>query len=293
MSLAKSLDTFTLNRSWLNKKWVERKQARSEKKEVTPFDLDTYDGDDVEYDVKLEPLIEKTHKSWHKLLKSLDYKKIEERISSDLAKTGTIVNMFPEKENIFRVFGMPLDNIKVVILGQDVYPNVDKKTDLPQAVGLCFSVPKEVDIPSSLKNIIKNLEKDPLIKFKKDKDTGGDISSWEKQGVFLLNCGLTCLEKRAGSHAKLWAPLTNDIISHIAKNTENVVFVLWGAFALDKEKIILESGKKHHVIKSSHPSGLSCNKPLKSYPAFKNCHFAGIVNKILKEKEKKEIEWSF
>ena len=268
------------------------------KKKKIIFNLEDYEDEEkfkkVKFTINFKSLVKKnTHKSWHELLSSLDYSKIEDRIKDDLSKNGNIMNIFPERENIFRVFKMPLDKIKVVILGQDVYHSLDSKKEIPQAVGLAFSVPPQAVIPSSLKNIIKNLQKDPLLKFIKNKETGGDLSSWEKQGIFLLNCGLTCLEKKPGSHARLWAPLTNKIISYIAKNNKNLIFVLWGAFALDKEPLIIKESKTHQIIKSSHPSGLSCNKPLKSYPAFMQCHFASLVNKLLKDKNIKEINWNF
>ena len=143
-----------------------------------------------------------------------------------------------------------LDQVKVVILGQDPYhgPN--------QAHGLCFSVPNSIKPPPSLINIFKELEDDIG---KKIDFTNGNLEHWAKQGVFLLNTTLTVERSRPLSHQKLgWNIFTDKVISTINKSRENIVFILWGSFAQSKKELI--DSNKHLILTAPHPSPLSAHR---------------------------------
>lgn len=160
--------------------------------------------------------------------------------------------IYPKKENIFNAFKVtPINNIKVVIVGQDPYhqPN--------QAHGLCFSVLKPVPPPPSLKNIYKNLSSNKEITFKVPNH--GDLTKWAQQGVFLLNASLTVEDSKPNSHSKCgWQKFTDHVISVINEQCSNVVFLLWGKPAQDKAKTV--NPNKHCILKTSHPSPLSASQ---------------------------------
>ena len=161
--------------------------------------------------------------------------------------------IFPPKNLIFNAFSKtPWDKVKVVIIGQDPYPNPG------DAMGLSFSVPKNQRIPGSLINIYKCLEKDNKLKFIKPRH--GDLSSWAEQGVFLINATLTVECKKANSHQKNsgWAKFTDFVIKQISLQKKNIVFLLWGNFAIAKSSLI--DGNKHLIIKNIHPSPLAQSK---------------------------------
>jgi uracil-DNA glycosylase len=162
------------------------------------------------------------------------------------------MQIYPKKENIFNAFKVtPINNIKVVIVGQDPYhqPN--------QAHGLCFSVLKPVPPPPSLKNIYKNLLANKEVSFKAP--SHGDLTKWAQQGVFLLNATLTVEDSQPNSHAKCgWQKFTDHVISVINEQCTNVVFLLWGKPAQEKAKSVNPS--KHCILKTSHPSPLSASQ---------------------------------
>ena len=161
--------------------------------------------------------------------------------------------IFPPKNLIFNAFSKtPWDKVKVVIIGQDPYPNPG------DAMGLSFSVPKTQNIPGSLRNIYKCLEKDTKINFVKPKH--GDLESWAEQGVFLLNATLTVECKKPNSHQKNsnWAKFTDFVIRQISLQKKNIVFLLWGNFAINKSSLI--DTNKHFIIKNIHPSPLAQSK---------------------------------
>ena len=146
----------------------------------------------------------------------------------------------------------PLDEVKVVILGQDPYHGPG------QAMGLCFSVPEGVKIPPSLVNIYKELEADLGVA----RADHGDLSNWARQGVLLLNNTLTVEAAKAGSHAKRgWDAITDACVAAVAARDEPSVFILWGSHAQAKAKRIagLREGP-HCVIESPHPSPLSAHR---------------------------------
>lgn len=156
---------------------------------------------------------------------------------------------FPEYNNIFNALKLtPYKDVKVVILGQDPYHGTG------EAHGLSFSVQKGVKKPPSLKNIFKELKDD----LGYDEPIDGDLTSWAKQGVLLLNSVLTVEKDKAASHKDLgWNLLTDHIIKLLNQKQEPVVFILWGNFARNKKEFI--TNHKHLIIESPHPSPFSAN----------------------------------
>ncbi len=194
---------------------------------------------------------EKSLKSWMKELdffKSNDWKGIQDFIYEKRKEGRPIL---PGNSNVFNALKLtPLDNVKVVILGQDPYPNRN------HAHGLSFSVPRECKaIPRSLQNIFKEYKNDLGYEI----PDNGNLEAWALNGVLLLNTVLTVQEKLSNSHKDLgWEKLTTEILKKIDEKTENTVFILWGNQAQKYEYLIDKT--KHLVIKSAHPSPLSANR---------------------------------
>lgn len=180
---------------------------------------------------------------------SKKFKKITRFLEQEKESGKTI---FPPSEDILNALVLtPLDEVKVVIFGQDPYHQRD-----PQyANGLAFASRNgHAPLPKSLANIFRELRNDIGTE-----RTNGDLSDWAKQGVLLLNTSLTVIEGSAGSHRSLgWIVLVKDVIETLNTKKENVVFLLWGNHAKSLEKYIDTS--RHHIIKSTHPSPLSANK---------------------------------
>lgn len=185
--------------------------------------------------------------------------------------------IFPSLDCVFNALNAcPFHEVKVVILGQDPYH------DEGQAMGLSFSVPSGFKLPSSLQNIFKELENDLGIPRSKN----GDLSSWAKQGVLLLNAVLTVRAHEANSHqGKGWERFTDYIVRTISEKLDKVVFLLWGKFA--EKKALRVDKQKHLVLTAAHPSGLSANRG----GFFGENHFSK-ANKFLKQNGKKEIDFS-
>ena len=181
---------------------------------------------------------------------------------------------FPPKDKIFRALELTeFDDVEVVIIGQDPYHNDG------QANGLCFSVSENVTAPPSLKNIFIELKEDVGVE-RKNKD----LQDWAKQGVLLLNATLTVQAHQPNSHKNMgWEVFTDFIIKEISDKKENVVFVLWGAFAQKKASLI--DSNKHHIIQSAHPS------PFSVYRGFFGSKPFSKINNYLLEKGKKPIVW--
>jgi len=199
------------------------------------------------------------------------YKALETFIDNEY-KTKDI---YPPKDKLFAAFDlMPYKNLKVVILGQDPYHQKG------QAQGLAFSTPSEIKNPPSMVNILKEVHSDIGNSICDD----GDLTPWAKQGVLLINTVLTVEDSKANSHKKKgWEIFTDNIIKYISLYNENVIFILWGAPAIKKIKIIDET--KHHILTSPHPS------PLSSYRGFFGSKHFSKTNEILKSLEKEEITW--
>ena len=183
---------------------------------------------------------------------------------------------YPKGKDIFAAFDhCKFDELKVVIIGQDPYHGID------QANGLCFSVKDHIAIPPSLINIFKEIEQDIGKSFPKT----GNLERWAKQGVLLLNATLTVRAHEAASHqGKGWEQFTDQVISKISAEKENVVFLLWGGFAKKKAKLIDKN--KHHILTSGHPSPLSANRGY----WFRNKHFSK-ANAFLTTKHLEAVEW--
>ncbi len=184
-------------------------------------------------------------------------------------------NIYPPGKLIFNAFNLcPFDQVKVVIIGQDPYHGTG------QAHGLCFSVQDGIDFPPSLRNIFKEINNDLSIPVPKS----GNLTRWAMQGVFLLNATLTVEANLAGSHQKKgWEIFTDNVIKLIADEKENVVFILWGAYAQKKAEMINKN--KHLVLESVHPSPLSASR------GFFGNHQFSKANEYLIAHNKEPIQW--
>lgn len=183
--------------------------------------------------------------------------------------------IYPEAKNIFNAFNLcPLSNVKVVIIGQDPYHEPH------QAHGLCFSVQSGVDFPPSLVNIYKEIESDIGHK----SITNGDLSSWARQGVLLLNSTLTVQAHIAASHSgRGWETFTDAVIRAVNENRKNVVYMLWGSFAQKKAEFV--DSANNLLLKSAHPS------PLSAYRGFFGNHHFSRANEYLVENGQTPIDW--
>ena len=183
---------------------------------------------------------------------------------------------YPQGDKIFNAFNLtPLNNVKVVILGQDPYhgPN--------QAHGLCFSVPQPVKPPPSLVNIFKELESDTG---KKRNYHDGNLEHWARQGVFLLNTTLTVEKSKPLSHRDYgWSEFTDRVISLISDKLENIVFILWGSFAQSKKQLI--DSNKHLILTAPHPSPLSAHRGFFGSKPFSK------TNNFLHSKQIDMVKW--
>lgn len=182
--------------------------------------------------------------------------------------------IYPPGSQIFRAFDLtPVENLKVVILGQDPYHGPG------QAHGLSFSVSAGVPAPPSLKNIFKEIESDLGVRM----SGYPDLEKWARQGVLLLNAVLTVRAGTPTSHSKIgWEEFTDAVMRYISDNCEGVVFLLWGNFARSKSALIDHS--RHHVLEAAHPSPLARG-------AFFGCRHFSKTNDILKAQGKAPIDW--
>jgi uracil-DNA glycosylase len=183
--------------------------------------------------------------------------------------------IFPPGRLIFNAFNLcPFDKTNVVIIGQDPYHGDG------QAHGLCFSVNDGVAFPPSLVNIFKEIKSD----IGKDAPATGNLTHWAEQGVLLLNATLTVRAHQAGSHQRRgWEEFTDAAIRALNDEKENLVFILWGAYAQKKGAFIDRS--RHLVLSSAHPS------PLSAYNGFFGNHHFSLTNRYLREHGKPEIDW--
>lgn len=214
--------------------------------------------------------------NWNEFIYNTDFSKPNlSEIQAQLNQATQGCNVYPPQEQIFSAFDKtPLDQVCVVILGQDPYHEAN------QANGLAFSVNSGTKMPPSLRNIFKELKDD----FGGDLRTNTDLSDWAEQGVLLLNTSLTVIEGQANSMARLWEPFTDAIIQLLNKQEHPIVFVLWGNNARKKKSIIDMS--RHYVIESEHPSPLSANRGFFGSKPFSK------TNQILKRLGENEIRWS-
>lgn len=184
--------------------------------------------------------------------------------------------VYPPGKLIFNAFNLtPFDKVKVVIIGQDPYHGEG------QAHGLSFSVPYGVKPPPSLQNIYKEIAQE----FGYEIPKHGNLESWAVQGVLLLNAILTVNANEPASHkAAGWENFTNAVIHHLSSKKENLVFLLWGKFAQNKDLII--DSRKHLILKAAHPS------PFSAYQGFLGCNHFAMTNDFLKSKMLAPIDWA-
>lgn len=222
------------------------------------------------------------HKSWLPLFDEYIFN-LDEFYKSEREEGNDI---YPSKELIFRAFSIPVKDIKVCLLGQDVYhqPN--------QAMGLAFSVPQDVKIPPSLANIFKELKNE--FPERGYNFTHGDLTKWTtNENIFLLNCSLTVKKSKPLSHMKKWEGFTDDVIKYISIHNKECVFLLLGNYAKAKSKIIgIENGNgngnenESRCVKGIHPSPLSANIKTSGGSFFNS----GIFKKV-EEFIRKPINW--
>ncbi|MEM6683094.1 MAG: uracil-DNA glycosylase [Pseudomonadota bacterium] len=184
--------------------------------------------------------------------------------------------IYPARDALFRAFKLtPLDNVKVVILGQDPYHGPG------QAMGLAFSVPRDVKIPPSLRNIYREIEND----IGAPPPPHGDLTHWATQGVLLLNTVLSVRANAAGSHrGKGWEAFTDAAIKAVSDRRKNCAFLLWGSAAQAKQTLIDEA--KHLILTAPHPS------PLSAHRGFFGCQHFSKANEYLEAHGRGAIAWS-
>ena len=220
-------------------------------------------------EIKLDP-------SWQNIVSEEFHKPYMEELKSFLLKEiqdGQVI--YPKGNKIFNAMNITaFNNVRVVILGQDPYHGEN------QAHGLSFSVRDVVKFPPSLRNIYKEI----ALEYDCPMPKSGNLSHWAEQGVLLLNATLTVREAQAGSHHnKGWEEFTDAIIRSINDNRENVVFLLWGAYAQKKGSFIDQN--KHLVLTAPHPS------PLSAHRGFFGCGHFRKANEYLVSQGKKPISW--
>lgn len=215
-------------------------------------------------------------KSWKEKLEGEFSKDYFKQLMDFVQKEYKIHECFPNKDAVFSAFdACPFDKVKVVIIGQDPYH------DVGQANGMCFSVQNGIKHPPSLVNIFKEMESDLNIPYPES----GNLISWAKQGVLLLNATLTVRAHEAGSHQKKgWEEFTDAVITTLSEEKENLIFLLWGGYAKKKGRKIDKT--KHVVLTSGHPSPLSANRGY----WFGNKHFSK-TNEYLKKTGALPIDW--
>lgn len=221
-------------------------------------------------DVKIE-------ESWKEQLKEEFSKSYFLQIAAHLkTEKATGATVYPPGQLIFQAFEKtPFETLKVVIIGQDPYHGPG------QAHGLSFSVPDGVACPPSLQNIFKELHTDIGLPI----PATGNLLPWAEQGVLLLNASLTVRANEPGSHAKIgWMIFTDAVIRKISDEKKDIVFLLWGRFA--QEKQILIDQTKHHVLKAAHPSPFSVEK------GFYGCKHFSRTNELLVKAGIDPIDWS-
>ncbi|HKH62704.1 MAG TPA: uracil-DNA glycosylase [Flavitalea sp.] len=184
--------------------------------------------------------------------------------------------IYPAGSLLFNAFNTtPFDSVKVVLLGQDPYHGPG------QAHGLCFSVPDGITPPPSLVNIFKELHNDSGVPLPRS----GNLTRWAQQGVLLLNASLSVRANEPMSHSRIgWAHFTDSVISKVSELKRNVVFLLWGKFAQEKQALIDET--KHLVLKAAHPSPYSANN------GFLGCRHFSKTNNYLVQNGIDPVDWS-
>jgi uracil-DNA glycosylase len=208
--------------------------------------------------------MDKIHESWNELFTKYNFD------LDNLYNTNNII--YPKQEQVFRVFEMDVNEIKILLLGQDPYHNPD------QANGLSFSVNDNIKIPPSLKNIYKEIQSE--FPERNYTFTTGNLERWfNEEKIFLLNASLTVIQNKPGSQMSLWNTFTNDVIKYISRNNDKCIFVLLGNFAQSKDNYIVN---KNNIIYGVHPSPLSASKGF----------FGSNIFKLIEEKLGEQVNWN-
>lgn len=231
-----------------------------------------------------ESLLSTIHESWHPLFKEQKEKLIH--ISNELSREKK--ELYPNPDKVFRVFNTDINDIKVVILGQDPYhtPKV--------ANGLAFSVNVANYVPPSLRNIVNSIEESygesfRITEAKSKKDYRKVWGQHQvEEGVLLLNTALTVRRGEPNSHSNIWLLFISEVIKYLDKNNANLVWMLWGNFAI-KMVTTLAPGCKN--IACSHPSPLSFKKPVGDFPSFYEAKPFTLCNELLLSLNKTPVEW--
>lgn len=201
------------------------------------------------------------HDSWRPFLNAEFTKPYFKELSSFLHQAYATRTIYPRKQLVFSAFTTDLDQVKVVILGQDPYHTPGA------AEGLAFSVPPSQPIPPSLKNIYKEIDSD----LGHHANPTGSLRSWQRQGVLLLNTVLTVEAHRPKSHSgKGWEIFTTEVIKYLNSQREHLVFILWGRDARSKKSLV--DSKKHLILESAHPSPLSAHHGFFGSQPFSKCN---------------------
>lgn len=216
----------------------------------------------------------KVNNNWDIILKDEYEKEYFKNLLNYINEEYNNKTVYPLKENIFKALEYTdYNDIKVVILGQDPYHGEG------EAQGLSFSIPNDIKITPSLRNIFKELKNDLNIE-----RTNTDLSDWAKQGILLLNAILTVCKDTPLSHKdKGWETFTDEIIKKINEREDPVIFILWGNYARSKKKLI--TNKNHYIIESAHPSPLSASRGFFDSKPFSK------TNNILNSINKESIRW--
>ena len=221
-------------------------------------------------------LINNIDTNWKDILLKFDYNYIDKFLEDQEKKHKNNLEIYPPKNLIFNCFSFfNFEELNIVILGQDPYI---KKGE---AMGLSFSVDNNINTPPSLKNIIKELNRSLDLNIDLNKS---NLTNWAKQGILLLNSSLTVLQSKSNSHKLIWKKFSEYIIRYISDNNNNIIFILWGNDAIQKENMI--DSNKHLILKSGHPSPLNTKNNF-----IGNNHFV-YSNNYLKDHNKSVINWN-
>ena len=221
------------------------------------------------------------HPSWDTFFNNEKIQPYFQNLLTILENKYQTTQVFPKKDQIFRVFETDLSEIKVVILGQDPYPTYG------YANGLCFSVNPEIfPYPKSLLHIFKEIK----IEYPNFEPENGDLNRWKNQGVFLLNTILTIEKGLPLSHKNVgWGKFTSNAIDFISSQRKNIVYLLWGKNAHTIEKQL--NNLENLILKTSHPSPLGYTKSGKDFIAFKNSGQFHACNDYLVANKQVQILW--
>lgn len=259
---------------------AREKEKKEREKEALIREKERADLSEITDDMTVLEVVKKSVPyTWEEVFNSSipEFETISELLEEDRSNGQRL----PFNKNLFTIFyRVKLPDVKVVIISQDPYHTL-LNDGTPQATGMAFSVPRGNPIPSSLKNIYKEISNNYPETFVGP--AHGDLSYWAEQGVFLLNTCLTVRQGAPGCHKQLWMSFVKKVLSAITAVNPHVIFILWGAHAQKLKKFIGNSG---YVLEGVHPSGLSANR------GFFGCQHFLKVNEILTKLKRKPIDWN-